>query len=359
MSDPRTPRQFCGDNYPWRSLSELREGERIVGCYLVHTRQLRETRQKKPFLTLTLGDGSGTVEAVLWDGVERFERFCVVDAVIGVRARVGAYRDRTQLTLEAVEPVDPEPDDTARLLPSAPRPVEEMSRRLDALIASVRDPGLSKVLRRCLGADTETGRAFRHHPAAKQNHHAYLGGLLEHSVSLADVCDRLAEHYRREGAEVDRDLLVAGALLHDIGKLHEIRNMGSFAYTDAGNLIGHIVQGVQLVGRVAEAVPELPEPRRTLLLHLITSHQGRLEWGSPSVPKTVEALILHSADNLDAKINTAVRVLEETEPGEWTGYARPLERRLLRTHPPTSEPERGDASDGSMDLFGAPPNPEP
>src|SRR5690606_9538374 len=175
-------------------------------------------------------------------------------------------------------------------LPRSPRPPEEMERELAALIASVRDPGLGTLLRRMLDRRSEIGRAFRHAPAAKRNHHAYLGGLLEHTLSVATACDLLARHY---GPSIDRDLLVAGALLHDVGKVREIVAGTGFTFSDEGRLLGHILLGLGMVEAEAVAVPELPAERRLLLLHLIASHQGRYEWQSPRRPKILEGLILH------------------------------------------------------------------
>src|SRR5690606_20284674 len=181
-------------------------------------------------------------------------------------------------------------DELDLFLPRSPRAADVMERELEALIASVRDRGLRALLHRMLDGDSETGRAFRRAPAAKRNHHAYLGGLLEHTLSVATACDLLARHY---GPEIDRDLLIPGALLPDVGKVREIVAGTGFPFSDEGRLLGHILLGLQMVEAAAAAVPELPAERRLLLLHLVASHQGRYEWQSPRRPKILEGLILH------------------------------------------------------------------
>jgi 3'-5' exoribonuclease len=192
----------------------------------------------------------------------------------------------------------------------------------------VKDDGLRVLLHSLLGAGTDTGDAFRLAPAAKQNHHAYLGGLLEHTLSVVRVCDLLASHY---GAAIDRDLLIAGALLHDLGKVREIGARAGFPYTDEGKLLGHILIGLQMVDDAAAAVASLHSSRLLLLQHLIASHQGRYEWQSPREPRTIEALVLHYADDLDAKLNQAGALLDAVPVG-WTAYDRSFARDFLKHH---------------------------
>jgi 3'-5' exoribonuclease len=214
-----------------------------------------------------------------------------------------------------------------------------MCSELDAVIRSVRDRPLAALLRRCLGAAGVLGKAYRVHPAAKRNHHAYVGGLMEHSLSVAAICDRLATHYARHGARIDRDLLVAGALLHDLGKVRELAGGYSIAYTDAGQLLGHILLGIGMVTREAESVPGLSGERLLLLQHLIASHQGKPEWDSPRVPQMVEALILHYADDLDAKLNPTLRMLDGVAPGAWSEYDQSAGRKWFQPPVLSATPE--------------------
>src|SRR5690606_21231966 len=176
----------------------------------------------------------GTIDAFVWDEVDRWEPVCVADAVVGVRGRVGLFQDRLQLKVHTVDALAPEPADFELLLPVSPRPRAEMEKQLDALIGSVHDAGLHRLLRQCLGRGTELGRAYRSHPAAKRNHHAYVNGLLEHSLSVATISEALSTHYRTQGFDLDRDLLISGALLHDIGKVRELQAPPASGYTTEG-----------------------------------------------------------------------------------------------------------------------------
>lgn len=359
-------RVFCGDAYPWTLIADLEDGTDVVACYLVLESRKAETKQNKPYLRLILGDRTGSIDAMVWEDAERLEPVCAPEAFVGVRGRVSSYNDRLQLKVSSIEALSLEAADYELLLPTSPRPREAMERELDAVVGSVRDPGLNKLLRRCLGRGTDLGRAYRVHPAAKRNHHAYVSGLLEHSLSVASSCSRLAEHYAGQGASVDRDLLVTAALLHDIGKIRELKGFPAVAYTTEGKLLGHIVIGIQMVAEAATGVPEIADERRLLLLHLIASHQGRPEWDSPRVPQVIEALLLHYADDLDAKVNQAGALVSRVADGEWTAYDRSLERSFFRPAtpedaapralergaPPKREPETGP-DDTNIDMFSA------
>lgn len=349
-----TPRAFCRV-VPWPQIRQLSEGDDVVACFLVHEVRRAEAKNSKPYLRMTLGDASGTIDAFVWDEVERWEPVCLVDSVVGVRGRVASFQDRLQLKVHSVDALRVDPGDYALLLPTSPRPRDRMEAELDALVASVGDRGLRGVLRRCLGRGTELGRLYRVHPAAKRNHHGYIGGLLEHSLSVAGACDRLVEHYRAQGVELDRDLLVTGALLHDIGKVRELRPPPAAGYTTEGRLLGHIVIGIQIVTREAETVEELSDERLLLLQHLIASHQGKPEWDSPRTPQMLEGLVLHYADDLDAKMNAAGQLLSEVGAGDWSGYDRSFARSFYKPSPPSNgraEIEDGrHAAEPVFDLF--------
>ena len=352
--EPLTPRAFCRV-VPWPLIRELADGDEVVACFLVHEARRAEARNNKPYLRMTLGDASGTIEAYVWEEVERWEPVCVVDAVVGVRGRVGSFQDRLQLKVHSVDALRADPGDLELLLPASPRPREEMERELDAVVARVGDVGLRKLLQRCLGRGTDLGRRFRVHPAAKRNHHGYVAGLMEHSLSVAGACQRLVEHYHGQGTNLDRDLLIAAALLHDIGKVRELRAPPASGYTTEGRLLGHIVMGMQIVASEAETLHELPEERLLLLQHLIASHQGRPEWDSPRTPQMMEALVLHYADDLDAKMNAAGQLLSGVQAGEWSEYDRSFGRSFFRPLAPGSgrgdEEAGGDTAGPTFDLF--------
>jgi 3'-5' exoribonuclease len=329
---PRTdPRGFCGPAYPGPMVADLREDVReIIGCYLVYEKQRRETKAGKPFLELTLGDQTGTVTAMVWDDAERCDRCVGPDDVVGVRGKVSVYREKMQLTVSLIEPLEFSDDDLATFLPASPRDRGQMMRELDAMVASISDLPLRTLLVRCVGAKTQLGRSFRIHPAAKKHHHAYLGGLMEHSLSVAGAADRLCAHYREQGAPLDRDLLIAGALLHDIGKTRELTARRSFAYTDEGQLLGHILLGLQVILREADGIPGLRADRMLHLQHLIASHHGKYEFASPKLPQTLEALLLSFADDLDAKMNPGMRAVAGLQPGGWTPFDRGMDRSFHR-----------------------------
>ena len=322
------PRTFCGG--AWPQVRELVDGRDVVACFLVHDKQRKETKSLKPYLHLVLGDRTGTIDAKIWDDADRFDRIFAVEDVVGVRGRTSTYNGKIELTVTALQPVELGEDDLELFVPASPRDRAVMGKELDLLVESVADPTLRLLLQRMTGRSTAVGKRYRLHPAAKRNHHAYLGGLLEHSLSVALAADALCAHYRRQGARVERDLLIAGALLHDVGKVRELSAARAIAYTDEGQLLGHILIGLQMVTREAEQIPGFRADCLLHLQHLIASHQGRHEWASPKVPQTLEALILHYADDLDSKMNPAMALLREVGDGGWSPYDRSLERALFQ-----------------------------
>jgi 3'-5' exoribonuclease len=322
-----SPREWIGDRpFPWPPTLGLNDGEEVVACFSVNQVTTLRTRSNEPFLKLQLADCYGVVEARMWEGVDEVADTLRPGVYIGVRGTLERYHEERQLRVEVLAPLAIELDDLVLFLPRSARPAEHMDLELESVVASVVDPGLHRLLQALLAKGTETGHAFRLAPAAKQNHHAYLGGLIEHTLSVTAVCDMLVSHY---GSGIDRDLLIAGALLHDIGKVREIGARGGFPYTDEGKLLGHILIGLQMVTDAAASVAELHPARLLLLQHLIASHQGRYEWQSPREPRTLEAMILHYADDLDAKVNQAGSLIAAVSTG-WTAYDRSLGRDFLR-----------------------------
>jgi 3'-5' exoribonuclease len=320
-----------GGDAPWTPVASLREGDAHAGCYCVGSVQTLRTKTDKPYLKVQLSDRTGTLEGRVWDDAERLAPLLAAGTFVGVRGRVEVFAGVTQLRVEEVAPVTVEPEELAHFLPRSPYDPDAMGRELDRLVAGIGDPELRAVAARLLDGDAAVGRAFRAAPAAKHNHHAYLGGLLEHSLSVAFLCDALARHY---GDLVDRDLLVTGALLHDIGKIREIATTAGFPYTDEGKLLGHILLGLDMVRDAAREVgghgAALDGQRLELLLHLVASHQGRHEWQSPREPRTLEALLLHYADDLDAKMNQAAALVRAVDGDGWSAYDRGFGREFLR-----------------------------
>jgi 3'-5' exoribonuclease len=328
-----SPREWIGDApFPWPPALGRADGEAIAACYAVTGVSIGRTRAGAPFLRLQLADTYGTVEGRMWDAVDAVAQHVRPGSYIGVRGCMETYQEQRQLRISEIGMLRVELDDLVLFLPRSARPAERMEAELAALLDSVADDRLRTLLDALLAPDTETGRAFRLAPAAKQNHHAWLGGLLEHTLSVARVCDLLASHY---GTAIDRDLLIAGALIHDIGKIREIGARGGFPYTDEGKLLGHILLGMQMVAEAAAAVDGPDRQRLLLLQHLVASHQGRYEWQSPKEPRTLEAILLHYADDLDAKLNHAAALVAQVDAG-WTAYDRSFGRDFLRHHDPAA-----------------------
>jgi 3'-5' exoribonuclease len=324
------PRAWVGRApFPWPPASSLDAGDALIGCYAVVSVQVLKTRQDKPYLKVQLTDSHGPLEARVWDDADSIAHALTAGSYVGVRGRIEIFNNERQLKVETIEPIRVELEDLRHFLPRSKRSVEAMEAELTALLDSIADPVLRQLLDLLLGPETETGRAYRLAPAAKRNHHASIGGLLEHSLSVATLCSMLAAHY---GDALDRDLVVAGALLHDLGKIREIGAQPGFPYTDEGRLLGHILIGLQIVHDAAASVPDLTPKRLLLLEHLVASHQGRFEWQSPREPRILEGLVLHYADDLDAKMQQVTNLIDATPTG-WTAWDRSLQRDFLRHLP--------------------------
>lgn len=323
-------------------IEELREGDRFDDLFLVKSAKLGETRAGKPYLILVVMDKSGEVSGPVWENAEEVRLLCEPGRVVHCRGLVQSYRDKIQLKFDTLAETDDQAVKLSDYLPSAPRGREEMVAELQQIIATVKNPYLRKLLNYFFGKSSLWLR-FQEAPAAKGVHHAYIGGLLEHSLSVATVADAIARHYQG----VDHSLLISGALLHDIGKLEELKiENGVVDYTVQGRLKGHLVIGSEMVDRAAAKIADCPRELVEQLQHLILSHHGRLEFGSPTVPMTVEAFILNLLDDLDAKMNIIeqLRRKMETEELGFTEYQRILERYLYlggygKNNPQPAQPQ--------------------
>ncbi|MBW6521728.1 MAG: HD domain-containing protein [Desulfoarculaceae bacterium] len=307
-------------------VDQLKEGDRLDDFFLVKTARLSETRAGKPYLILEVADRSGEIGGPIWDQAEEFQGLCQVGQFVHLSGQVQSYRDKLQLKIDAVRGVDRQAVDLADFVLASGQDLELLARDLQTLVTSVKDPYLKKLLR-IFFKNEPIWQRFQEAPAAKGIHHAYVGGLLEHSLSVALVADKLAAHY----AGVDRSLLLAGALLHDVGKVEELAmDLALIDYTAQGRLKGHLVMGSEMVAAAARSIKDFPAELLTQLQHLILSHHGRHEFGSPTVPMTVEAFLLSFVDDLDAKMNLMEQLRKKIKgPGlQWTEYQRSLERYL-------------------------------
>jgi 3'-5' exoribonuclease len=306
------------------------EGKLFDGFFLVLTRQQRTTKQGKPYLHLTLGDKTGPIEARVWElGDPRIAKDFNRGDMVKVRGSISRYEDRAQMKVDQLRKAQAGEADKLDMLPATSQDVGALWRQLEASVESLANADLQRLLHALL-ADTELAQAYREAPAARQLHHAWLGGLLEHVVSLLGLADRVAAHYPL----LDRDLLVTGVILHDIGKIRELEWETGFDYTVEGVLLGHIQMGVDLVEKTIAALPGFPDHLRTLVLHMILSHHGKLEFGSPKLPMIPEALVLNFLDDLDAKMQAVAQEFEKSAregraPDELTGKVWSLDQRQL------------------------------
>jgi len=301
------------------------EGDRIDDIFLVKSARLAETRAGKPYLVLVVMDKTGELSGPIWENAEHFQQICQPGTFVQIKALAQSYRDKLQLKIDEVIPVEREVD-LADFLPSTIHSRTEMAADVQAIIRTVSDPFIKKLLNRFFRKG-EIWERFQAAPAAKGIHHAYIGGLLEHSLSMARVADMLAGHYQG----VDRSLLIAGALLHDLGKIEELyMENGLIDYTVRGRLKGHLVIGSEMVGKAATQIADFPEELLERLQHLILSHHGRHEYGSPTIPMTVEAFLLNYIDELDSKMNVLEQLRRKMNSTElsWSEYQRSLERYL-------------------------------
>src|SRR6266699_1038286 len=307
-------------------VSDLTPDATITSFFLVCEKELRSTREGKPFLRLELGDRSGTIEARLWDNAEGLAALFDRDDIIKVQARVENYKNRLQLAVDKLRRAEPAEVDLSDYFPHTAEDVEQLYVRLRDHAATIKNPWLSRLVSGVI-EDPAISPRLKRAPAAKMMHHAFLGGLLEHIVSLCDLCRLAAQHYR----ELDLDLLLTGAILHDIGKLDELCYERAIHYTNDGQLLWHIILGLEQVTERMNGLEGFPADYKTLVKHLLISHHGEYEFGSPKLPMFREALVLHYLDDLDSKMSAARAVLG-TDGGEagWTAFSAALNRKLLR-----------------------------
>jgi 3'-5' exoribonuclease len=311
-------------------LANFDEGKLFDGFFLVLLKQQRTTKSNKPYLNLILGDKTGQLEGRVWEPgdpriAKEFERGDIVKA----RGSASRFDDRLQMKIDQLRVAQPGEADKSDLLPSTTYDVAALWRQLLSFVESFTNPDLKLLLTTILN-DPLLAEAYREAPAAKQLHHAWLGGLLEHVVSLCTLAERVAAHYPL----LDRDLLLTGVILHDIGKLRELSWEIGFEYTVEGSLLGHIQMGTALTERTIDSLPGFPPRLKTLVLHMILSHHGKLEFGSPKLPMIPEALVLSFLDDLDAKMQAMTSefdkcIREGKSPDELTGKVWSLDQRQL------------------------------
>ncbi len=308
-------------------VADIRERDQVDAVFLVKDKIMAMAKNGKPYLTLRLMDKSGEVEAKVWDNVDALAATFGRDDFIAIRSKATVYLGKMQLIISELRRIPDEEVKLADFLPETDRNIQEMETELAALRSTLADDNLRQLLSAFFD-DPELMASYRLAPAAKGMHHVYLGGLLEHSLAVAKLVDSIVPLY----AGINRDLLIAGALLHDVGKVREMAYQRSFDYTDEGKLLGHITIGVEMIQEKLVTLPGFPPELAMLLKHMLLSHHGQYEYGSPKRPKTLEATILNYLDDLDSKINgirTHIRK-EPDNPSRWTAYHRLYDRYFFK-----------------------------
>ncbi len=321
-------------------ISDFTPNQTVSTTFLVKSKELRNKKTGGQFALITLSDRTGDIVGQWWDNfedsIDTFDR----DDIVFARGQVTVYRNHLQLSLHRMRPCQEHEYNLCHYFPTTKYDVDEMFAELMAIIGEFKNTFLQQLL---LGifADETTARKFKKAPAAKTMHHPYLGGLLEHSLSLVKLCRKVGEHY--DG--IDVDLLQTGAVLHDFGKIDELSYERAFGYTNDGQMIGHLVMETMMVADYIKQIPDFPEDLRRHLLHMLLAHHGKLEYGSPKLPLTPEALMLAYLDDLDSKVEAMQRLIGERHiEGDWTRISPMFERPIYRRRTIESPKTEGDGA---------------
>lgn len=311
-------------------IETLREGERVQETYLCKQKTTAMTKTGKEYENVILQDKTGQLDAKIWDpgsmGIDDFDALDYVE----VNGDITVFNNQMQLSIKRARKVSEDSVEPANYLPCTDKNMEEMMTELLKFIASVNNPYYKQVLSALFVENREFVEAFKKHSAAKSVHHGFIGGLLEHTLSVTRLC----EFYTKQYDLLNRDLLITAAICHDIGKVYELSDFPANDYTDAGQLLGHIVMGSEMISKVIATIPGFPQKQANELKHCILSHHGELEYGSPKKPALIEAVALNFADNTDAKMETMKELLSSSSVAgteQWLGYNKLLETNVRRT----------------------------
>lgn len=310
-----------------RYINELREGENVIEHYLCKSKQTMKSRAGKNYLSLKLQDKTGMVDAKVWDlnnDIRSFEE----NDFIKIDGTVTTYQNDKQLNIKRIRKSMEGEYDPSDYVRSTEKNIEAMKKKLLGYIDTIENTYIKKLLNEIFYNNEMVKNSVATHSAGKSMHHSYLGGLLEHTLSVVEICDFMSGRYKY----VNRDILIACAMLHDIGKLWELSEFPTNDYTDDGQLLGHIVMCSELIGETASKIEGFPHKLKSLLKHCILAHHGVYEYGSPELPKTIEAFILHCADNMDAKTKAIEELIESSDiTGSWVGYQKNLQRNIRKS----------------------------
>lgn len=308
-------------------IKDYNEGDRVFDIYLCKFKQSAVTKNGKPYETVILQDKTGTIDAKIWDpnnmGIGDFD---VLD-YIEVYGEITCFQGAKQVNVKRIRRCEEGEYDQADYLPTSKKDIGKMYEELKGFIASIEAPYFRKLLEKFFVEDEEFVKTFKNTSAAKTVHHGFVGGLLEHTLSVTKLCDYYCTAY----PILKRDLLITASICHDIAKTKELSAFPMNDYTDDGNLLGHIVMGCEMVGEKIQEIPDFPLTAANELKHCILAHHGELEYGSPKKPALIEAVALNFADNTDAKMETFTELLESTDEKGWLGFNRLLESNVRAT----------------------------
>lgn len=308
-------------------IKDYNDGDRVFDIYLCKFRQASVTKNGKSYETVILQDKTGTIDAKIWDpnnmGIGDFDAMDYIE----VYGEITSFQGAKQVNVKRVRRCEEGEYEQANYLPTSKKDIGVMFEELKGFIASVENPCFRTLLEKFFVEDEEFARKFKNSSAAKTVHHGFVGGLLEHTLSVTKLCDFYCKAY----PALKRDLLITSAICHDIAKTKELSAFPMNDYTDDGNLLGHIVMGCEMISEKIKEIPGFPENAANELKHCILAHHGELEYGSPKKPALIEAVALNFADNTDAKMETFTELLEGTQETGWLGYNRLLESNVRAT----------------------------
>ena len=303
-------------------VKDLKPGNEVTEFFVLRKKEIKEYDGQK-FLKLELGDKTGRIEGVVWDNPEHIHDQAHTGEIVKIKGWVTTYKETPQLKVEKLRKAKEKEIDLSDFLPTSERDLDSLYEEFKKVVSSVKNRELRKLLE-LLIADSSLVEGLKKTPGGKLWHHAYVGGLLEHTLKVAQICEKAASMYEL----VNRDLLITGALAHDIGKISAYSARGFFDYTDEGRLVGHIVSGDEIIDRTIQAIEGFPSDLALQLKHLILSHQGQLEFASPVVPQTIEAIILHYADEMDAKADAFTHIIktQKSKGKRWSDWVHLINR---------------------------------
>ncbi|MEW6088583.1 MAG: HD domain-containing protein [bacterium] len=315
-----------------RFIKDLKEGEKVKAVYLLRAKTSGLTKKGDFYISLELIDKTGKVDAKIWETNENVYKNLTIDSFVEVEGYIDFFKGFPQIRVTSIRNIRKEDEENIvfeNYLPCSPFDIEEMYNELQTIISAVKNPFYQKLLQ-SIFSDKKFANTFKRCPAATDFHHPYLGGLLEHTLSLAKLAKLILKNY---SDIVNEELLITGCILHDIGKTEELSYQRSLNYTNRGKFIGHIVIGAGIVEKKIREIPDFPQDMADLILHLILSHHGEYEWGSPRRPKCLEAVMLHHIDNIDAKVNGFhwfINSYTVDKDSSWTNYSKMFDEYLYK-----------------------------